>query len=201
MAEVIRLRAPFRSFRQVIAMFFPEVPELDLAARILLLGPLTLLWLTLVTRAVGLRSFSKMTAFDFVSTLATGSLLASAASASEWTGFLQSVLAATAILSTQTVLAWLRRTRAPVRRVLENDPVLLMADGAFNYSVMSEVRVTEADIYAKLRQANVAGLDQVGAVVLETTGDVSVLHGSPLDERLLKHVKGRGENSNLRTDE
>ena len=44
-----------------------------------------LFWVLVLVRIVGLRSFSKMTAFDFVATVAIGSLLASAAAATAGT--------------------------------------------------------------------------------------------------------------------
>lgn len=37
-------------------------------------------------------------------------------------------------------------------------------------------KVTESDLRAKLREANVLELSQVQAVVFETTGDIAVLH-------------------------
>jgi len=54
---------------------------------------------------------------------------------------------------------------------------------------MMDTRVTRADVIAKLREANVTDLQQVLAVIIETTGDISVLHGEgPLDETLLEGV-------------
>ena len=54
--------------------------------------------------------------------------------------------------------------------------------------------VVRADLVAKLRESNVTHPRQVMAVVLETTGDVSVLHsdeaGAQLDTRLLENVRG-----------
>jgi uncharacterized membrane protein YcaP (DUF421 family) len=56
-------------------------------------------------------------------------------------------------------------------------------------------RVTPDDVRAKLRAANVLTKSQVRAVVLETTGDISVLHGPadapPLDLDLFADVRGR----------
>ena len=49
----------------------------DAIIRGVALGLIALVWVILVVRVIGLRTFSKMTAFDFVITLATGSLLAS----------------------------------------------------------------------------------------------------------------------------
>lgn len=41
---------------------------------------------------------------------------------------------------------------------------------------LKEAEVTHDDLRAKLREANVTQLSQVKAVVMESTGDVSVLH-------------------------
>ena len=42
------------------------------------LTAVAVLWTVLLVRIVGLRAFSKMTSFDFVATIATGSLIAQA---------------------------------------------------------------------------------------------------------------------------
>ena len=170
-------------------MFIPDRPHTDLLLRILILGPVTLLWVTVVVRFIGLRAFSKMAAFDFVATVATGSLLASAATAVEWSTFLQASLSIAAILLTQMVVAWLRRRTTLAKSVLENQPRLLVRDGVFDRDAMNQTRVTDGDIRAKLREANVLDLREVRAVVLETTGDISVLHGDRLDRNLLEGVK------------
>ncbi len=170
-------------------MFVSGPPVLDLLLRSFVLGPLTLLWIVATVQVIGLRSFSKMTAFDFVSTVATGSLLANAATATDWPGFFQSAIAVTAVLGAQALFTWSRRQGGLVREYLENDPVLLMSEGEFCRAAMARCRVTEADIYAKLREANVLQLAEVRAVVLETTGDISVLHGESLSDRLLSYVE------------
>ena len=43
---------------------------------------------------------------------------------------------------------------------------------------MQKCKVTKSDLKAKLREANVIHLSEVKAVVFESTGDISVLHGS-----------------------
>ena len=52
-----------------------------------------------------------MTAFDFIVTVATGSLLASAGTASEWPNFLQALVAIAALMGLQVILAIYRRSR------------------------------------------------------------------------------------------
>lgn len=160
----------------------------DVLLRILILGPVSLIWIACVVRLVGLRSFSKMAAFDFITTVATGSLLGNAASASTWTGFLVSSGAVLALLGAQAIIAEMRVRSLKWLHALENEPVLLMRDGVMNRGNMNKTRVTENDLYAKLREANVLALSEVRAVVLETTGDISVLHGDHLEEELLQSV-------------
>ncbi|MEM7677077.1 MAG: DUF421 domain-containing protein, partial [Myxococcota bacterium] len=60
---------------------------LDAMARGTLCAVLGVMIVLTLTRVVGLRTFSKMTAIDFVITVAIGSLLAGAAQATEWTDF------------------------------------------------------------------------------------------------------------------
>jgi uncharacterized membrane protein YcaP (DUF421 family) len=149
----------------------------DTVLRVLLLGPVALVWVIVLVRVIGLRSFSKLTAFDFVVTLATGSLLATAASASGWQAYAQAIGAMASLLAAQMVLAWLRRRSDRVRGLVENDPVLIAHEGRMLHGAMRRNRIAEADINSKMREADVRDLSQVRAIVLETTGDITVLTG------------------------
>lgn len=167
---------------------FTDADTLDLILRATLLASLCLVWVVGVVRIVGLRSFSKMTAFDFVITVAIGSLLAGAAQATSWPAFLQPTLAIAALLLVQALIARLRSRAPEVEARLQNQPQLLMRDGVMLQDALDRARVTEGDLRSKLREANVTDLSQVRAVVLEATGDVSVLHGPELSEALLQGV-------------
>lgn len=169
-------------------MFFAS-DVVDLLVRGLVLSAMAMAWVILLVRILGLRSFSKMTNFDFVMTIAIGSLLAGAGQAREWTGFLQSLTGMVALFGVQWVAARARQASSTVDRVLENKPVMLMRDGRFLEEAMRETRVSRDDLVAKLREANVLDLAQVRAVVLETTGDISVLHGDALQVELLEGVR------------
>lgn len=176
-------------------MFLADAPSLDLAIRILVLGPLALVIVVVATRVVGLRSFSKMTAFDFVTTVAIGSLLAGAAASNKWPAFLQNIGSILVILAVQMALAILRRKSDAAQSAIANDPLLLMEDGQWCSEAMDATRVSKADVWAKLREANVCDLSRVRAVVLEATGDISVLHADKLDEALLHGVGRIGESN------
>ena len=75
-------------------------------------------------------------------------------------------------------------------KLVDNVPIMLVRDGQFIDEALTKARVTRSDVYAKLRQSNVHRMDEVIAVVLETTGDVSVIHGEgPLDAELYDNIR------------
>ena len=165
-----------------------EAPLVDTLLRGALLAIVALSWVVIQIRVVGLRSLSKMTSFDFVMTVAQGSLVAGASQASDWLQFAQPLAAMAGLFFIQWFAARLRKNSDALEKVMQNEPLLLMRDGAFIREAMDRSRVAESDLRAKLREANVLHLSEVRAAVLETTGDVSVLHGERLDEVLLKGV-------------
>ncbi|MGB3379133.1 DUF421 domain-containing protein [Allopontixanthobacter sediminis] len=168
---------------------FVDDQIIDLGLRAFCLAAAAMVWIVLLVRINGLRSFSKMTNFDFVMTVAIGSLLAGASQSTEWTAFLQTLLAMATLFFVQWLTARLRKASDTFEEVAQNSPVLLMRDGEFLYDALDSSRVAKSDLIAKLREANVLSFDQVRAAVLETTGDMSILHGSHLDEALLSGVR------------
>lgn len=109
-------------------------------------------------RLVGLRSFSKMTNFNFVITVASGSLLAGAAQASTWTVFSQALLTLAAIFAVQWAIARIRKESDTFEQVIQNEPILLMRDGVIDERALGRTRVARSDLIAKLREANVLRL-------------------------------------------
>ena len=146
-----------------------------------------------LSRIVGLRSFAKMNTFDFAITVAVGSIIASTVmgSASATRG----VAAMTTLLFLQMLIAWLKSRFDAVSQVADNTPLLLMDGEEILYDNLKASRVTIDDLRGKLREANVIELKEIRAVVLENTGDVSVLHAADEDvelaDWLLEGVKRR----------
>ncbi|GAA0856003.1 DUF421 domain-containing protein [Aliiglaciecola litoralis] len=131
----------------------------------------------LYTRIVGLRSLSKMSAADFVMTIAIGSLFASTVSLSS-PSLLVGLTALAAIYFGQWLIAWARKRSKLVSRLIDNRPILLMTGNRIFDHNLALANMTRADLFGKLREANALNYDQVLAVVFETTGDISVLHSS-----------------------
>lgn len=168
----------------------PEPGDLLVPAiRGLVLTAIAVLWTVLLVRMVGLRAFSKMTASDFVATVATGSLIAQAGTRSQWGEFLQALAAIVGVFMVQWLLAKARQKSNRLEHVLTNEPVLLMDRGEFLDNAMAQTRVTRINLMEKLRSAGVTNISDVRAVVLETTGDISVIQGDRVDDALLKGVR------------
>jgi uncharacterized membrane protein YcaP (DUF421 family) len=149
-------------------------------------------WVVLLVRVVGLRSLAKMTGFDFITTNAVGSLVATAATATSLTGFAQAMAAIGGLFALQWLLARARIYSTLVQSALSNEPVLLMEHGRFLEKAMKAERVTKADIYGKMREAGVTEVTSVRAVVLERTGDISIIKAGPIDDAILAGVSGAG---------
>lgn len=174
-------------------MFLSD-PTIDLLLRGSILTAIAMVYVVLLTRINGLRSFSKMTNFDFVMTVAMGSLLAGASQATNWHAFLQTLIAMAMLFAVQYITARARKASDIFETVMQNDPVLLMADGVILEEALTKTRVAKSDLIAKLREANVLDFSEVRAVVLETTGDISVLHGKRCADELLEGIKRVDEN-------
>lgn len=163
-------------------------------ARIAASALLIFVWLLVTVRVVGLRTFSKMASIDFAVTIAIGTVVASTVTSASTT-VAQGAVALSVLLAIQAGFALLRR-RGRLSSVLENTPMLLMSGDEFLHDNLRHTRVSVDDVKAKLREANVLRYADVQAVVLETTGDISVLHGSePLEPDLLDGVGGTDRRS------
>lgn len=148
------------------------------------------LYLTVIvlTRLAGPRSLAKMSSFDFAATVAIGSLVATSAVGSTP---LESGMLGLALLYVGQFLVGLGRRRGLFGGLMDNRPLLLMAGPEVLQDALDQSRVSEQELWGKLRQHGVRRLEQVHAVILETTGDMSVFTAEgPFDERLLTGVRG-----------
>lgn len=159
--------------------------------------------LLLFTRMAGLRSFSKLSSFDFAITVAMGSVVATVI-LSEDPPLVQGIVGLASLFAIQSLVAVLRNRSGQVRWAVDNTPLLLMAGSEVIPENLRAARMTRDDLRAKLREANVIHRDHIRAVVMESTGDVSVLHapsdGPALDPDVLRGVDGTTHLRNGNTD-
>ncbi len=144
----------------------------------------------ILTRTFGLRTFAKMSSFDFASTIAVGSVLASII-INDDQSIIKGAVILTAIIGFQIFYSFLVKNVGWFKKISTNSPQLLMKDGKILYKQLKKCNVDLGDLMAKLREANVHKLNNVQAVVFESTGDISVLHSGDnkeIDEIILSGV-------------
>jgi uncharacterized membrane protein YcaP (DUF421 family) len=130
-----------------------------------------------------------MSSFDFAITVALGSILASTI-LSKNPALLTGAAALAVLYLIQYLVARGRRVSPWIERLVDNEPRVLMAGDEILHANMSAARLTEGDLNSKLRMAGITQREQVLAVILESTGDVSVLRrGGGFDPRLFQDVR------------
>lgn len=174
----------------VISM--PEALPFYLSTEMILWGmvsALSVFVLTiLLTRLFGLRSYARLSTFDFAFTLAKGALIATIA-VSDSIGFLEGGIALLGIYIGEWITGMLRSRYDWFNRMVSNRPVLLMYKGQYIEKNILSTRVSHDDIHFALRQSNIRHMEEVQAVVAEPTGQISVLCGDDTTvEKLLEGV-------------
>lgn len=139
-----------------------------------------------LVRVNGLRSFSKMAGFDFALTVAAGSILAGIMTSDDLP--VAGLTALTVLFASRYIISKTRVYLPAFETMIGNEPIILLVDGEVLDDNLRRSRVTRAELMGKLREANALRLDDVRVVVLETTGDISVLHGSDISPELLTDV-------------
>lgn len=128
-----------------------------------------------ITRVFGLRTFAKMSSFDFASTIAVGSVLASVIMNSNYS-LLKGAIVLISIIGFQTLFSYLVRKSEFIQNLFTNKPQLIMWNGKILEDKLKKCNIGKDDLIAKLREANVHDFNEVRAVIFESTGDVSVIH-------------------------
>jgi uncharacterized membrane protein YcaP (DUF421 family) len=144
--------------------------------RVVVAGLTGYVGLVVLLRLSGKRTLSKLNAFDFVVTVALGSTLATVILSKD-VPLVDGLVALALLVGLQFVVAWLNGRSGWFRRLVKNEPTLLVSRGEFLDRALSRERVAREEIMSAVRGAGVADLRAV-TVVLETDGTLSVLSGA-----------------------
>lgn len=135
---------------------------------------LAYLWLVLLLRISGKRTLAQLNAFDFIVTVALGSIMASVA-LSESVAWTEGAVALATFAALQFVIAWASTRVGWVRTALTSKPTLLLSDGELLWEALMQERIDEDSVSAAIRSNGSGTLESIGAVVLETDGSLSVI--------------------------
>ncbi len=142
--------------------------------RIICITPLAYFAMILLLRISGKRTLSKMNAFDFIVTIALGSVLASVALYRD-IPLANGVVAMLSFILFQFLFTWLSVRVKAVQALITSRPTLIFYKGSFLKKVMRKERITVEEIYSAARQKGFSTLEGVDMIILETTGDIAII--------------------------
>lgn len=137
--------------------------------------------LILMLRVSGKRTLSKMNAFDFIITVALGSTLA-AVSLNKDIALAEGVLALFLLVFLQYAITWITVRYEKVKSIITSNPSLLVYKGEMLRANMKKERITSEEIIAEAREKGYSSIKNIDAIVLETTGEISII-GSFTDKK------------------
>lgn len=144
-------------------------------------------------RVTGKRTLSKLNAFDFVVTIAFGSVLATTALSRD-VPIIEGIVALVLLALLQLMVARVTSRREAVRRVVTASPRALLVDGRVREGVLLQERLTLDELAQAVRAEGYGSLRDLDYVILETDGSFSVIRSAG-DRSAMVGVVGVGHDA------
>lgn len=167
-------------------MFFDNWNELW---NILLKGIIIYPSVILLLRLTGKRTPSTFNIFDWIITVAFGTLVGSFLITKD-ISLAEGFLALGLLNLLQFLVTWLSVRSKTFAKLVKSQPVLLFYKGEFYPKALRKTRIAEVEVLQVARQNGIGSLALVEAVVLETNGGLSIIkkvENHPVD--VLENVK------------
>ena len=128
----------------------------------------------LMTRLAGKRTTGQMNNFDWIVTVAVGSLAASGILLKD-VSIADAALSIAILFALQWLVTWLVLRSDLVCRLIKARPRLLLDNGHIKEKAMRHERISEAEIYDALREQGFVRLADANWVILENDGKLTVI--------------------------
>lgn len=160
--------------------------------RILLVGTLGYIALVMLLRVSGKRTLSQMNGFDFVITVAVGASFGRILTARE-VSVVEALVTFSLLMTLQWCAAKLQLKWPAFSRAVTSAPTLLVYRGEVNREAVRRQRFTHDELLGAARKQGFGTLDDVEAMVLEPSGELSVVGvGSAGDGSTFRHIDDTG---------
>lgn len=153
------------------SLFFQGFNDLK---NLCVIAPFAYFSLVAVLRIGGKRTLSKMNSFDFIVTVAMGSILANTLLSTS-TSLSEGVTATLLLVGLQYLVTLTASRSKWFCKVIKSDPALLLYQGQILEKALKTEHITSSELMAALRKAGYSSWNDVGAVVLENDGSLSVM--------------------------
>ncbi len=131
-------------------------------------------FIIVLVRLSGKRTTGNMNNFDWIITVAIGSIMASGLLLRK-VSMLDSMLAVSVLAVLQWLTTWGALRSRRFARLVKPQPRMLLKDGRLLDRDMTYERVTEDEVKSALRAAGLSETDAAAWVVMETNGSLSVI--------------------------
>ncbi|MGO1580205.1 MAG: DUF421 domain-containing protein [Peptoniphilaceae bacterium] len=142
--------------------------------RIAISGAIFYILLIVIMNLFGKRSMSNLSMYDYVTTLAMGSIVSSAIILKEVTIF-NGLIGILILLLLQFIVTYISSYYPNLFNILNPNPSLLYLDGKFIEKNIRKNRITKNEIMAAIRMQGQTTSDNISAVILEANGTLSVI--------------------------
>jgi uncharacterized membrane protein YcaP (DUF421 family) len=139
-----------------------------------IVGVLAYIATVVIVRVSGKRTLASMSAFDFIVTVALGSIVASMVLSAE-IPLAVGIAGLLVLVGLQAVVSRASVRSRTVEQAVKNRPRFLYYRGALLDDALAEERVSRADVMQALRLKGISSFDDVEAVVLESNGNFSMI--------------------------
>lgn len=137
-------------------------------------------FLLIAFRVLGRRELGRLTNFDLVVVLVIANVLQNAMIGHD-TSLTGGLIGAATVLVLNALVAAAVYASRRVERIVDGDPVVIVADGRLIRSTLRRELITENEVLAATRNAGIQQLADVRLAILESTGEINVfgVDGTP----------------------
>ncbi|MBQ3082211.1 MAG: DUF421 domain-containing protein [Clostridia bacterium] len=130
--------------------------------------------LTFSMRLMGKRQIGEIELTEFVTAVMLSELAALPVTDTD-IPLTHGIAAVGVLVSLEIIVAFVCRKSPAVRGVLDGKPLVLVAKGRVLEKNLTAARISTDELFASIRGAGLIGIDEVGYVILEQTGALSVI--------------------------
>ena len=146
----------------------------DPLARILIIGPISYFALLIMLRIAGKRTLARMTSYDFIISMALGSMIAKILLTKD-TSLSESLLAMALLIGLQWLVSKSVCCNSRLRHLIAAEPTVLYKDGEFITRAMLREHVAREELVSVVHEKGIRGLEDVEAIILNSNGQISVI--------------------------
>ena len=142
--------------------------------RIAITTVIAYLMVIIFLRISGKRTLAKMNAFDFVVTIALGSILSSVI-LNESIPLSEGLLAIVLLIFLQYIFTFISVRSNYFKKIISSSPTMLFYKQEILEDVLRKQRITHDELHKAVREAGFSDYSQIFSIVLEPTGDITVI--------------------------